>query len=146
MAFDIWATQVAKLASYGTTLVAEICELTALDDQRLVSRLRLLQRSRVEVALDDFGRGRALFDRIQAFEWDYCKVALRGLASGQARDLARESARRAKAFRIVCEEVEHIEDMDRIARFFGPSVVEAAQGYALHRPEVIATEEGQRCA
>lgn len=141
-AFDLWMTRVAKLADNGTTLVAEICELTALDDQRLVSRLRLLQRSRVEVALDDFGRGRALFDRIRAFEWDYCKVPLRGLASDQARELVRESAGRAKSFRIVCEEVEHMEDLERIVHFFGPSVVDAAQGYALHRPELMATEGG----
>ena len=146
MAFDLWMTRVARLAGNGTTLVAEICELTALDDQRLVSRLRLLQHSRVEVALDDFGRGRALFDRIQAFEWDYCKVPLRGLASGQARELARERAGRAKSFRIVCEEVEHMEDMERIVQFFGPSVVDAAQGYALHRPELMATEESRQCA
>lgn len=146
MAFDQWATRVARLAGQGTALIAEVCELTALDNTRLASRLRVLQRSGVGVALDDFGRGRALLERIRAFEWDYCKVPLRGISAGQAQELTRENAGRTKSFRIVCEEVEHLEDLERIARLFGPDVVDAAQGYALHRPELVAAKSDRRCA
>lgn len=147
MAFDQWATRVAGLVGQGTALIAEVCELTALDNDLLASRLRVLQRSQVEVALDDFGRGRALLERVRAFEWDYCKVPLLGFSAGQAQELTRENAGRAKSFRIVCEEVEHLEDLELIARLFGQNVVDAAQGYALHRPEVVATQQdNKRCA
>src|SRR3546814_3696309 len=57
-------------------LVIEIPESSDMRGAELVRRLRAIKSTGAKVAIDDFGQEHANQERLEAFDWDFCKIDL----------------------------------------------------------------------
>lgn len=119
-------------------LVIEIPETSSLVGKGLVNRLVALKHTGVRVAIDDFGQLHANQERLESFDWDFCKIdlpAIQVTANMNWMDVAIKHCNATNTHLIM----EKIESEGDIAHLLQPVKRQAwFQGYCFSRPEVVA--------
>lgn len=130
-------------------IVIEITEAVAVQNlTRAVENLRELRRRGFEIALDDFGAGVASFGYLSELPVSMVKLDgrfVRDLGHDPAAEVVIGSLAKVAALRgLVCI-AEWVEDATVLPRLRALGV-HYAQGYAIHRPSLLATLEGAELA
>jgi EAL domain-containing protein (putative c-di-GMP-specific phosphodiesterase class I) len=118
-------------------LVIEIPESSSLRGDELVARLVAIKSAGAKVAIDDFGQAHANQERLETFDWDFCKIDLPAIQATENLDWLEMAIRHCKTTRtrLIMEKIESVHDIDHL---FHP-VKHAAwfQGYCFSRPVVV---------
>lgn len=118
-------------------LVIEIPESSGMRGAELVRRLRAIKSTGAKVAIDDFGQEHANQERLEAFDWDFCKIDLPAIQTTENLNWVDAAIRHCYANKthLIMEKVESSQDIDHLLH----PVRNTAwfQGYCFSRPEVV---------
>ena len=118
-------------------LVIEIPESSDMRGAELVRRLRAIKSTGAKVAIDDFGQEHANQERLEAFDWDFCKIDLPAIQTTENLNWVDAAIRHCYANKthLIMEKVESSQDIDHLLH----PVRNTAwfQGYCFSRPEVV---------
>ena len=128
----------------ASQITLEITEAVAVQNlTRAVANLRVLRQHGFEIALDDFGAGVASFGYLSELPVSIVKIDgrfIRDLGKDPAAEVVIRSLAQVAALRGIACIAEWVEDAALIPRLRELGV-HYAQGYAIHRPEPLASIE-----
>ena len=127
-----------QVSSRQSDLVIEIPELSSLSGQRLISKLRDIESAGAKLAIDDFGCAYAAQERLESYNWHYCKIDLGAVQQRTDLDWMEKAIRysQSNAIQIIMEKIETFRDIEALS-----PVKKRAwfQGYCFSRPRTLDT-------
>ncbi|QCT95471.1 EAL domain-containing protein (plasmid) [Stutzerimonas degradans] len=118
-------------------LVIEIPESSSLRGDELVARLIAIKSTGAKVAIDDFGQAHANQERLETFDWDFCKIDLPAIQTTENLNWVDVAIKHctANSTHLIMEKIESVHDIDHLLL----PVKHSAwyQGYCFSRPEAV---------
>lgn len=127
-----------QVSTRQADLVIEIPELSSLSGQRLTSKLRDLESAGAKLAIDDFGCAYAAQERLESYDWHYCKIDLGAVQLRNDLDWMEKAIRysQSNGIQIIMEKIESFRDIDALSPVKNRAWF---QGYCFSRPCTLDT-------